>query len=71
MVELQAQARKWGNSLGIIIPKDIAEREHILEGETIIVDLKKRHLAKEFFGKTRGWKKSLQSLKDEARKAWD
>jgi len=35
MVLVEARAKRWGNSLGVIIPKDIVEQEHIHEDERI------------------------------------
>ncbi len=50
MVEIACVPRKWGSSLGIIIPRDIVEKEHILPGKELIVDIKKHRTAGEFFG---------------------
>lgn len=71
MVEVLATARRWGNSIGVIIPKDIAEKQGIEEGEEVILEIKRKRLAKEFFGMLSGWKKSPQQLKDEARAGWE
>lgn len=70
MVEVLCKTKKWGSSLGLIIPRNIVQKEHISEGEDIVVSIKKQHLAKEFFGILSGWKKPTQKLKDEARKGW-
>ncbi|MBI2147417.1 AbrB/MazE/SpoVT family DNA-binding domain-containing protein [Candidatus Woesearchaeota archaeon] len=71
MTEAECTTRKWGNSIGVIIPKDIVEEEHIEENEKICITIKKKHKAKEFFGMLAGqWKKPAQQLKDEMRKGW-
>ena len=70
MTEVICKAKKWGSSLGVIIPKTVVEQQHISEGEQIVVAIKKQHLAKEFFGILSAWKKSAQKLKDEAREGW-
>jgi len=71
MAEIECVARKWGNSLGIIIPWEVTEQEHITENEKLFVTIKKKHKAKEFFGLLVGeWKKPAQELKDEMRKGW-
>jgi len=70
MAEVTSVAKRWGNSLGIIIPKDVVEREHINENEEVLVDIKKRHVAREFFGILPGWKRQTQALKDEMRRGW-
>jgi len=70
MTEITCKAKKWGSSIGIIIPKIIVEQQHIGEGEDIVVEIKKRPRAKDFFGLIQGWKPP-QKLKDEARKGWE
>ena len=71
MVEVECITKKWGSSIGVILPKDIIEKEHIAANEKIFLDIKKKHKAKEFFGLLVGeWKKPAQELKDEMRKGW-
>lgn len=44
-------ARKWGNSLGIVLPKDEAEKLNIQEGDKVIVEIKKKtNPLKELYG---------------------
>ena len=38
--------------------------------EIIIIDVRKGHKAKEFFGLLKNWEKSAQEIKDEARRGW-
>ncbi len=70
MAETECVARKWGNSLGIIIPREIVEEEQIIENETVSVIFHKKHQAKEFFGLFLGWKKPTQQLKKEMKQGW-
>ncbi|MBS3103171.1 AbrB/MazE/SpoVT family DNA-binding domain-containing protein [Candidatus Woesearchaeota archaeon] len=35
----ESKVKKWGNSLGIIIPKDIVKIEEVNEGDIIKVDI--------------------------------
>ena len=46
------KVRKWGNSFGIIIPKDIVEKQDIKEGITLRVNIqvKNKTKAKDVFG---------------------
>ena len=70
MIMVETEAKKWGNSLGVIIPKEIAEKEHIKESEKVkFIIIKEGHKAlKETFGLVKGKiKKSAQQLKDEIR----
>lgn len=34
-MEIEAELKKWGSSMGIIIPKDVVEKEKLKEGEKI------------------------------------
>ena len=71
-MEIKVIAKRWGSSLGVIIPKEVVEAKKIREHDEIILEVKKRPLAKEFFGRLKGkLKKSGQELKDEARRGWD
>lgn len=69
-MEVELVAKKWGSSLGIVLPKMIVEKEHIRENDVIIVEVKKRHYAKEFFGILSQWKKPTQQIKDEMKSGW-
>jgi len=70
-METECTAKRWGSSLGIVIPKEVVEREHISENEKIIVDFKKKHLAKEFFGLLRTWKRPTEEIKEEMKHGWE
>ena len=39
MTMAEVQVKNWGNSIGIIIPKEIAEHDTIQEGDTIKIDI--------------------------------
>lgn len=71
MVEIEAKTKKWGSSIGVVLPKALVEEVGIKPNEPIIIDVKKRHKAKEFFGLLKDWKRSAQEIKDEMRKGWD
>ena len=46
-----AKTRKWGNSLGIVIPKEEAESLRLRENEEVVVEIaKKDNPLKELFG---------------------
>jgi antitoxin component of MazEF toxin-antitoxin module len=71
MAEIECAVKRWGNSLGIVIPKDVADGEHISENERIVVEIKKKHLAKEFFGILAGWKRPTEAIKESMREGWE
>lgn len=67
---IETKLKRWGNSIGIVIPKETIEREHLIENKNvkflIIKDSKKA--LKETFGIAKGKiKKSSQQIKDELR----
>ena len=71
-MEIKTIAKRWGSSIGIIIPKEVVESNKIRENDTIKIEIKNRPLAKEFFGRFKGkFKHSTQELKDEARRGWN
>ena len=70
MVETEVKTRKWGSSIGIVIPKDVVEEVGIKPDETITIEVKKRPLAKEFFGLLKDWKRPTQEIMDEAHAGW-
>jgi len=72
-MEIKAIAKRWGSSIGIVLPKLIVEENKIRENEEVIIEVKKPFFVKELFGKYPQWKskKTAQELKDEARKGWD
>ena len=70
MVEIETKTRKWGSSIGVVLPKNVVDEIGIKPNEKITLDIKKRHLAKEFFGLLKDWKRPTQEIKDEARAGW-
>ena len=70
MVEIETKTKKWGSSIGIILPKTLVDEVGIKPNETIVINIKKGRKAKEFFGLLKEWKRSAQEIKDEARKGW-
>lgn len=70
MVETKVKTRKWGSSIGVVLPKELVDEIGIKPNEKISIDVKKRPLAKEFFGKFPHWGKSTQEIKDEMRAGW-
>jgi antitoxin component of MazEF toxin-antitoxin module len=67
---MKVKVRKWGSSLGIVIPKEIAEAKGVKPGDEVLAELRKISNMKEIFGSLRGWRRSTQQIKEEARKGW-
>lgn len=71
MTIIEAKVKKWGNSFGIIIPRETIANKKIKENQNISIiileDSKKAFM--ESFGMGKGKiKKSAQEIKDELRK---
>jgi len=60
--------RKWGNSYGVVIPKDVALKEGIKENDEVEVIIKKAVDIRSLFGKYRF--EDVQRVKDELREGW-
>ena len=63
----QIKIKKWGSSLGIIIPKEIIKRENLKQNQSIrilAVETKSKTKVKDIFGKLK-FKKSTQKILDE------
>ena len=59
------KTRKWGSSLGIVIPKDVVKELKLRENQEIIVDVKpKENPLKELFGSVKLSKPTEQILKE-------
>ncbi len=60
--------RKWGNSLGVVIPREEATKEGLKENDEVEIVIRKAVDIRQLFGKYKF--KDLQSLKDEMREGW-
>ena len=71
MIEAKLKIKKWGNSLGIILPTNIVRKKNLKEGSTIefLVPEGKNVDLEKVFG-TFKFKKSAQQMKDEMKEAW-
>jgi len=65
-MEIETKTKKWGSSLGVIIPKEIVKEERLQEGQEIRIDIlsKKKTTGADIFGKLK-FKKPIQVLLDE------
>lgn len=65
---VMVKAKSWGNSLGVIIPKDVVNDLKIKEGEELVMNIeKKQNVLKELFG-TLKFSKTTKEILKEARK---
>ena len=66
---MSARVRRIGNSLGLVIPKDEAARQGLVEGDIVSLEVVKKTNLGDLFGAFK-FSKTAQELKDEARKGW-
>ncbi len=60
--------KKWGNSIGLILPANFVKQQHIHPGEELVIEVKKKqNVLKELFGAL-PFKKSTEQLLKESRK---
>lgn len=67
---IAVKTKQWGNSIGIVISKDVAREKGIVAGEELLVEIEKRShksVLQELFG-TLKTKKSTEQLLRESRK---
>ncbi len=65
---IRTVVRKWGNSLGVVIPREEASKEGIKENDEVEVVVRKATDIRQLFGKYKF--KDLQAVKEELRKGW-
>lgn len=70
MSEIITRTKKWGASLGIIIPSEVVKEEKIREGDEVIIEVRKKKTAQQLFGSLKGARIDSQKMKDELRKEW-
>ncbi len=47
---IEVRVRKWGNSLGIILPKEVASAKELKENDKVLVEIQKPGNARKLFG---------------------
>jgi len=60
--------RRWGNSMGIVVPREALINQNLKEGEEVMVEIEKRTDISDVFGSLKDWKINAQKFKDETRK---
>lgn len=67
-MQIKAKVKLWGNSLGVVIPRDIVLKENISENDEVMIKISKKETLEDFFGKGKGLKIDAQKMKDEIRR---
>jgi antitoxin component of MazEF toxin-antitoxin module len=63
---IKTKAKRWGNSLGLLIPNEVVKQEKIKENQSLdILILHKGKTLEKLFGSLKGWKIDTQKALDE------
>ena len=66
---IETKLRKWGNSIGVILPKEYVKKENLKENQTIRLNLVKETDLTKIYGKLKGkLPNNTQKYKDELRR---
>lgn len=68
-MEVESVARKWGDSIGFIVPKRVVEKEKIKPNSKVKFEIIKVDDISDTFGKLKR-KISGQEFKDKVRSGW-
>jgi antitoxin component of MazEF toxin-antitoxin module len=65
-MDIEVKTKKWGNSIGIIIPNEIVTRSNIRPEENIIIEIrdKRATVLKEMFGTMKSQKGAGQIIEE-------
>lgn len=69
-MKIQTVLRKWGNSMGVVIPKEAIKQEKFREGEKVVITIEAKKNLSDVFGSLNEWKIDSQKMKNEFRKQW-
>lgn len=65
----EVNVRKWGNSMGIVLPKELLEEKGIKENDKIVIEVSKKADLSRLFGSLKR-NMSGQEFKDMVRSGW-
>ncbi|MFO8016081.1 MAG: AbrB/MazE/SpoVT family DNA-binding domain-containing protein [Candidatus Woesearchaeota archaeon] len=72
MIEVESQLRKWGRSMGVVIPKDAVIHEDLKTGDRIeLLILKKSNALKETFNTLKFKRSTDEILKEVDEEGWN
>lgn len=69
---IEVKLRKWGNSIGVILPKELISKKNLKEDQTIVIEVVKKADLTRVFGSLKNKKHiSGQQFKEIAREGWE
>lgn len=66
---IEVVLKKWGNSMGVVLPKEMVRREELKENQRLLIEVIKEADLTDIFG-TLKRKMSGQEFKDMVRQGW-
>ncbi|HYS73476.1 MAG TPA: AbrB/MazE/SpoVT family DNA-binding domain-containing protein [Thermoplasmata archaeon] len=69
MPRVHAKVRRWGSSMGIVVPSEIAKELKLKAGDEVVFEIEQAGID-EAFGSLKDWAVDPQKLKDELRRGW-
>ena len=69
-METTSKIRKWGNSFGVLVPKDLIEKENFKLNEEVVVKLEKKRDISKVFGILKT-KRATEDLMREIREGYN
>ncbi len=66
---IETTVRRWGNSFGVVLPRDVLKDKQLKENDVVLLEIVKRADFRDVFGKMKR-KSSGQRFKDAARAGW-
>jgi bifunctional DNA-binding transcriptional regulator/antitoxin component of YhaV-PrlF toxin-antitoxin module len=69
---IKAHTRAWGNSIGVVIPREVVRELNIKPHEELVIDIQRKSgtVLKELFGALK-WKKPPREVLREARRGME
>ena len=67
---VEVKVKKWGNSMGIILPKVLIEKKQLKEKDNILVEIVKEANLSNVFGSIKKRKLAGQKFKELVREGW-
>ena len=72
VLEAEVKLKKWGSSIGLVLPKKAVEKEGLKEGETVkVLVLKKKNPWIKLFGTAKFSRSTEEILKEVDEEGWD
>ncbi len=72
MIEIKTKLRKWGNSLGVVVPMNSLQEENFKENDEVIllITKEKENVLRKMFGKHKFKKPVSKIMKEIDKELW-